>query len=311
MVPDLAIGASVSRAPSAFGFFRVLRAVRESKLTPTERLVLLVVASHADNTTGEAWPGIARIATETGFTTRTVERTIVSLAKAGWLSWRSAASKWSTNVYVVSPLVTARAATGTPDTGSGEPPIADRPTPDTRSGNLRSSIHPTPECTEPSSAKTEQPAARVEKASNGHTHDSLDVRAKMAAALLAELGRHETLRPIATSKMAVRLADVTRSEGRTELAAKKALSDLAEHAGDAAAAGAPWSAAVLACRARSYVRHARESGPTTRPATSPQRPPRGPQEPSAPLPPLSVGLSGLRGVLASLSSVPSGVAVCG
>ena len=101
MVTDSTIGANTLRAPTFFGFFRILRAVRESDLTPTERLILLVVASHADNSTGEAWPGIPRIAAESGFTTRTVERALASLAKRGWLRWQTAASKLGTNVYTV------------------------------------------------------------------------------------------------------------------------------------------------------------------------------------------------------------------
>ena len=134
--------------PPAIGFFGVLRAIRAAaRLTSTERLVLLVIASHADNRTGEAWPSIPTLAAECGFTTRTIERTIAALAAAGWLARDSAAGPWGTNRYRVTPRPDdVRPPSprrygrpfdrATPDRASGDPPSPVRVTPDTRSADL-------------------------------------------------------------------------------------------------------------------------------------------------------------------------------
>ena len=134
--------------PPAIGFFGAIRAIRAAaRLTSTERLVLLVIASHADNRTGEAWPSIPTLAAECGFTTRTIERTIAALAAAGWLARDSAASRWGTNVYRVTPRPDdVRPPSprrygrpfdrATPDRASGDPPSPVRVTPDTRSADL-------------------------------------------------------------------------------------------------------------------------------------------------------------------------------
>ena len=121
---------------TAIGYFAIVRAVRASaRLTSTERLVLLTIAGHLDNATATAAVGIPRLAAETAFTTRTIERTVAALVAAGWLTRASAASRWGTNVYQVTPVAEdVRAAgprrlhgRGTPDTGSGHPPTQDRP----------------------------------------------------------------------------------------------------------------------------------------------------------------------------------------
>jgi DNA-binding MarR family transcriptional regulator len=74
------------------GFFGTVHAIRASaRLTSTERLVLLVLASHANNRTGEAWPSMPTLAAECGLTTRTIERVIAALVAAGWVArieWR-------------------------------------------------------------------------------------------------------------------------------------------------------------------------------------------------------------------------------
>lgn len=326
MVTDSPIGANTLRAPASFGFFRILRAVRESDLTPTERLVLLVVASHADNTTGEAWPGIPRIAVESGFTTRTVERALASLAKRGWLRWQTAASKLGTNVYTVTPLLPAgsqartatnpgdrvvhlregrdpsqrcaaplapQASAADPDARSGDRPIPDRSNPDRGSGNLPISIHST------ESEQTPTPADTTSTHSSSSTIDRSGEG--LARVLLEVLSAQPVLRSIATPSMARRLADEARSCGRSEVAAKRALHELGEHAGDALAAGAPLPPAVLAGRARSYVRHVREHGPAVpqnRPVAARRRPVVCPVVPEAP----EARLTALRSVLGALAT---------
>ena len=128
--------------PPAIGFFGVLRAIRAAaRLTSTERLVLLVIASHLDNATGEACPGIPKLAAECSLTTRTIERTIAALVAAGWLARDSAASRWGTNVYRVTPRPDdvrppSPRRYGRPDRASGDPPSPVRVTPDTRSADL-------------------------------------------------------------------------------------------------------------------------------------------------------------------------------
>lgn len=326
MVTDSTIGANTLRAPAYFGFFRILRAVRESDLTPTERLVLLVVAAHADNSTGEAWPGIPRIAAESGFTTRTVERALAALAKRGWLRWQTAASKLGTNVYTVTPLLPSgrdgrlapqasaphvggdtsrgsptplapQASAPPPDTRSGDHPIPDRSPPDTRSGNLPISIHSTAESERPTPTDTSI-------AMSTHSSSTIDQPGDqpgeaLARVLLEALTAAPVLRSIATPSMARRLADEARSCGRSVVAAKRALHELGEHAGDAVAAGAPLPPAVLAGRARSYVRHVREHGPAVpqrKPVEARRRPVASPGVPEAP----EARLTALRTVLGAL-----------
>lgn len=165
LTPSSSTSTTPTPAPlAAIGFFGVVRAVRSSaRLTSTERLVLLTIASHADNRTGEAFPGMPRLAAECGFTVRTIERTVAALDAAGWLARDSAASPWGTNVYRVTPRPddvrppSPRHPRSTPDTRSGTPRSSMHATPDTRSGNLpsedlpleipmceRSAPHPSP-----------------------------------------------------------------------------------------------------------------------------------------------------------------------
>ena len=58
---------------AAVGYFAIVRAIRASaRLTSTDRLVLLTIASHVDNRSGVAWPSIPTLAAECGLTTRTI-----------------------------------------------------------------------------------------------------------------------------------------------------------------------------------------------------------------------------------------------
>ena len=138
---------------TAIGYFAIVRAVRASaRLTSTERLVLLTIAGHLDNATATAAVGIPRLAAETAFTTRTIERTVAALVAAGWLTRASAASRWGTNVYQVTPVAEdVRAAgprrlhgRGTPDTGSGHPRHRIGAPPDTGSPVLLSILNVEP-----------------------------------------------------------------------------------------------------------------------------------------------------------------------
>lgn len=54
-------------------------------LQPTDKLVLLHLAEHADKHTGECWPGFGRLANFTGLTRRTVIYSINRLGKMGFV----------------------------------------------------------------------------------------------------------------------------------------------------------------------------------------------------------------------------------
>ncbi|MGH2617194.1 MAG: helix-turn-helix domain-containing protein, partial [Thermomicrobiales bacterium] len=62
--------------------------LRSESLTPVEKVVYLVIASHLDNDNGMgAWPSRATIAREANVSVRTVANAINSLRGAGVLTW--------------------------------------------------------------------------------------------------------------------------------------------------------------------------------------------------------------------------------
>lgn len=168
---------TTSTTTPAIGFFAVLRAVKASTLTATERLVVVTLASYADRD-GVAWPGVARLARETGYQPRTVERTIVSLRAKGWLVWASAASPASTNLYTLTPPPPAERPT--PDRGSVHPRHRDGRTPDRGSADLLRAIHPrTAESVRP--ADPTPPTSTTSTTSTGPTLSQVDDRPGEAA----------------------------------------------------------------------------------------------------------------------------------
>jgi pyocin large subunit-like protein len=70
-------------------------------ITPTDKLVLLHLAEHADKETGECWPGFGRLADYTGLTRRTVIYSINRLEKLGFITVTSPTPTRKTNTYVV------------------------------------------------------------------------------------------------------------------------------------------------------------------------------------------------------------------
>jgi hypothetical protein len=69
-------------------FFAYMEAVMASDLTPTQRLVLLVQAKHADaheGTLTNSFPSEETLAVETGLNRKTIQRTRKSLVEDGWL----------------------------------------------------------------------------------------------------------------------------------------------------------------------------------------------------------------------------------
>jgi hypothetical protein len=65
---------------------RVMAAIWELPLPPTEKLVLLVIADHADDNGENAYPGVARIAKRASITERHTRRILQELVREGWLS---------------------------------------------------------------------------------------------------------------------------------------------------------------------------------------------------------------------------------
>lgn len=313
-----------SPAPTAIGYFATMRAIRSSaRLTSTERLVLLMIAGHTDNATGEACPGIPKLAAECRLTTRTIERTIAALVAAGWLVRDSAASRWGTNVYRVTPVAGDVRPTSPrrygrpfdrvpPDTGSPPPPSRVQVPPDRESCTLPLPLHDeTPVCAAPAPAEQhtevlevdqeqeaeEQEAAVELHASEGHeTPAPAEHEAPAEQGIAAALSSHPELQALARPPVVAILA----AERRPLPVVRRALAELAEHARDAAAVGEPWSVAKLARKARAYVRRAYETGESTPPSTRPTSPPT--PEPPCELPRLASTAGHLRGILAALAT---------
>lgn len=68
------------------GYHLMRAAMAQKDLEPTARFILVAIASYADDTTGQCWPSQGKVASDTGYSIGTVNRTIQSLAKAGLLS---------------------------------------------------------------------------------------------------------------------------------------------------------------------------------------------------------------------------------
>lgn len=64
-----------------------------------DRLVLLVLAGHADKFTGECYPSIERIAERAKISDRTVRRVVGRLDEEGWLGVDRGSGRSNTNVY--------------------------------------------------------------------------------------------------------------------------------------------------------------------------------------------------------------------
>ena len=72
-----------------------------SKSTRSARLLLLVIASHVSPTTGLAWPSIATLVEETGYTERHVCRLLKSLERGGELRIEHGGGRGRSNRYRV------------------------------------------------------------------------------------------------------------------------------------------------------------------------------------------------------------------
>ena len=297
------------------GFFGVLKAIRQSRtLTSTERFVLLLIAGNVDQRTGLAAIGVPHLAEDSGFAERTIERTLVSLLEpragfepAAWLWKADELSEYGTNLYRVTPIAEdarpkrqrkarpptqCRGSTPDPrhsvgghsvihDHGSPPPPIVDR-------GPPRSTIGHSASSSAGSSPRTE----RGESPPPVVGGDSVKGR------ILTLLSESDELRRIACPEVVKAIAD----EGRSLATIAAALAALARDAASAAGVGDPMSPAVLAKKARTYVRDQRD------PAGASTSTPRAPEAPELPHVPgcLDDAHERLAEVLAAVSGIGSG-----
>jgi DNA-binding FadR family transcriptional regulator len=106
---------SGKRPPALARHFAVLKAIRASDLSPTERHVLRLLEDYADNDTGHAYPSVRTIARDTGYSRSTIETALDSLQAKGWLRVQPKASPIGTNLYQVTP------PSGPPEPADNEP----------------------------------------------------------------------------------------------------------------------------------------------------------------------------------------------
>lgn len=111
-----------------------MSAVFESKtLGPTERLVMLALADHADDE-GKCYPSILRLCERTGLSERAVQNNVKKLADAGYLSVHIGGGKGNANLYFVSPNPAADAprtkCTPAPDAPQTPHEVRPNPAPD-------------------------------------------------------------------------------------------------------------------------------------------------------------------------------------
>lgn len=95
---------------------RMKAVLRSPALSANEKLVLLAIENHADNVTGFAYPGIARLALETSLSDRGVRNAIRGAAEKGWLCVMPGKSPLDArgNAYKVTPVAADRLTFPTP-----------------------------------------------------------------------------------------------------------------------------------------------------------------------------------------------------
>jgi hypothetical protein len=72
--------------PSPFDVFAYQRALRDSGLPPTARLVAFVLSTYASRKDGCAWPSQETLAEGTGWSRRSVVSALATLTSAGWVT---------------------------------------------------------------------------------------------------------------------------------------------------------------------------------------------------------------------------------
>jgi len=120
-------------------------------LKPTERLILLCLADHADDQ-GRCYPSIRRLSQRTGLSERAVQSNIRKLQDSGYLSIKMNGGQGGANLYIVTAT-----------------PAADAPLHD---------MHPRTKCTTPPQQVRHTPAADAPKPSLTINEPSVYIRAQ-------------------------------------------------------------------------------------------------------------------------------------
>ena len=108
-----------------------MSAVFESEtLGPTERLIMLALADHADDS-GRCYPSLARLRQRTGLSERAIQSNIRALQTAGYITIIPGAGQGGANVYIVRPTPASYAPPQEmhPRSRCTTPPQEVRPTP--------------------------------------------------------------------------------------------------------------------------------------------------------------------------------------
>lgn len=77
----------------------MVRAVLESRMRPTQKLVALALAEHAHKDGTEARPGMALLVRETSLSERAIQSTLRSLVDEGWIVIQRKATATKPQVY--------------------------------------------------------------------------------------------------------------------------------------------------------------------------------------------------------------------
>lgn len=134
---------------------KIMSAVFDSEtLGPTERLIMLALADHADDT-GRCYPSIQRLCQRTGLTERAVQSNVKKLQAQGYIKVVPGGGKGRPNIYFVS----ANPASETP---YEKPRISNTVSDDIQTPHLTTS-NPAPDAPEPSVTIKEPSAAAREQ----------------------------------------------------------------------------------------------------------------------------------------------------
>lgn len=80
---------------------RIMSAIFEStRLAPTERLIMLALADHADDD-GRCYPSIARLCQRTGLKERAIQGNIKKLAEQGYLTLIAGGGRGNANLFII------------------------------------------------------------------------------------------------------------------------------------------------------------------------------------------------------------------
>lgn len=130
---------------------KIMSAIFESEtLGPTERLIMLALADHADDT-GRCYPSMQRLCQRTGLSERAVQTNIKKLQGQGYIKVVSGGGKGRPNIYFVS----ANPASETPHQ---KPRFSNTVSDDIQTPHLTTS-NPAPDAPEPSRTIIEPSAA--------------------------------------------------------------------------------------------------------------------------------------------------------